>query len=89
MSIGADFNDEVLTCILQGDEPPPIDKDVFIDIIDDDISELPEVFLLVLRVVNATDGLEIEMTRNVSVARIRQDMDCKYDQLIILYMQPI
>ena len=50
---------------------------MFIDIIDDDISEFPEVFLLVLKVVNATEGLEIEMSRNVSVARIRQDSDGK------------
>ena len=74
---GADFNSEVQNCILEGGQGRTIDKDAFIDIVDDDISEHPEVFLLVLRVVNATDGLEIEMTRNVSVARIRQDNDGK------------
>ena len=77
MSTGADFNNEVQYCILEGGHGHTIDKDVYIDIIDDDISEHPEVFLLVLRVVNTTEGLEIEMTRNVSVARIRQDMDGK------------
>ena len=75
--IGEDFNDEVHNCTLRGDQAPPVEKRVFIDIIDDDISEFPEVFLLVLKVVNATEGLEIEMSRNVSVARIRQDSDGK------------
>ena len=48
-----------------------------IDIFDDDISEHAEVFVLVLNVVSATEGLEIESDRNVSVARIRQDSDGK------------
>ena len=48
-----------------------------IDIFDDDISERAEVFVLVLKVVDATEGLEIESDRNVSVARIRQDSDGK------------
>ena len=77
MPTGADFNNEVQNCILEGGQGQTIDKDAYIDIVDDDISEHPEVFLLVLRVVNATEGLEIEMTRNVSVARIRQDNDGK------------
>ena len=71
---GADFNDEALTFTLHGG-PPSVEKTLQVDILDDDISEHLEVFLLVLRVVNATEGVEIEMNRNVSVARIRQDSD--------------
>ena len=79
MLIGVDFNNEVLNCTLelQGFGMPPVVKSVYIDIIDDDISEYVEVFLLVLKVVNATERLGIEMGRNVSVARIRQDTDGK------------
>ena len=58
-----------------------MEKTVEIDIIDDNISEHPEVFLLVLKIVNTTEGLEIEMGRNVSVARIRQDSDGKWNKL--------
>ena len=85
MSIGEDFNDEVLTCTLQGGTSP-VEKTVEVDIIDDDISEHPEVFLLVLKVVNATEGLEIEMERNVSVARIRQDSDCEWNEVSTVCM---
>ena len=56
-----------------------MEKILLVDILDDDISELPEVFLLVLKVVNATEGMEIEMDRNISVARIRQDSDGEYN----------
>ena len=58
-----------------------MEKTVEVDIIDDEISEHPEVFLLVLEVVNTAGGLEIEMERNVSVARIRQDSDCEWNEV--------
>ena len=79
MLIGVDFNNEVLNCTLElhGFGMPPVVKSVYIDIIDDEISEYVEVFLLVLKVVNATERLGIAMGRNVSVARIRQDTDGK------------
>ena len=78
MCTGADFNDEVLTFTLQGG-PPSIEKTLQVDILDDDISEHSEVFLLVLKVVNATEGIDIEVERNVSVARIRQDSDGEFN----------
>ena len=52
-----------------------VEDTAIINIINDHVSEYEEVFLLVLRVVNTTEGVQIEMGRNVSVARIRQDND--------------
>lgn len=68
---GDDFNDDVHTFTLQDLEQSEID--VEINIVDDDISEHMEIFLLVLRVVNASEETEINIGRNVSVVRIRQD----------------
>ena len=56
-----------------------MEKTLQVDILDDDISEHSEVFLLVLKVVNATEGIDIEVERNVSVARIRQDSDGEFN----------
>ena len=72
--LGDDFNDSSITLTLQG-QLHLIEKNAYVNIVDDAVSEYEEVFLLVLRVVNATEETQIEVGRNVSVARIRQDND--------------
>ena len=58
-----------------GGNLPSVENTALINIVNDHVSEFEEVFLLVLRVVNATEGIQIDMRRNVSVARIRLDDD--------------
>ena len=72
--LGDDFDGSSITMTLQG-ELHSVEDTAYVNIIDDDVSEYEEVFLLVLRVVNATNKIQIDMGRNVSVVRIRQDCD--------------
>ena len=46
-----------------------------VDIVDDTISEFEESFILFLRVVNISnpEEIDVEITRNVSIIRIRVD----------------
>jgi len=53
------------------------DINVNIEIYDDNIQEQDEVFLLYMEVGNTNQ--QIEITRNVSVARIRRDTDCEFN----------
>ena len=71
---GDDFDATKLTFTLDG-RSSRVEKTALIDIVNDAISEYEEVFILVLKVVNATEGIDIRIQRNVSVARIRQDND--------------
>ena len=73
---GDDFNATTLTFTLDS-QSSVVEKTALIDIVDDIMSEYEEIFILVLKVVNATEGVDIRITRNVSVARIRQDNDGK------------
>ena len=66
-----------MTCVFEGGSLPHVDKTLEVVIVDDVISEHEEVFLLVLKVVHATEGIDIDVERNVSVIRIRQDTDGK------------
>ena len=76
-TIGDDFNATAFTFTLDG-QSSLVEKTARINIVDDIMSEYEEIFVLVLKVVNATEGIDIDITRNVSVARIRQDSDGKY-----------
>lgn len=61
---------------LQGDgDLHSVENTAYINIVNDHVSEYEEVFLLVLRVVNTTERIQIDMKRNVSIIRIRQDYD--------------
>ena len=71
---GDDFDDSVITLTLQG-QAAGFETTIDVTIIDDDMSEYEEVFLLVLRIVDSTDNVDIG--RNVSIVRIRQDGDGK------------
>jgi len=71
-----DFNNRtVITTIPAGGGNADIN--VNIEIYDDNIQEQDEVFLLYMEVGNTTQ--QIQITRNVSVARIRRDTDCKFN----------
>lgn len=71
-----DFNNRtVTTTILAGGGNA--DEYVNIEIYDDNIQEQDEVFLLYMEVGNTAQ--QIQITRNVSVARIRRDTDCKFN----------
>ena len=52
------------------------DMSVSIEIYDDNIRENEEAFLLYMESVNTQ---QVEITRNVSLARIRPDRDCKFN----------
>ncbi len=68
----SDFNPEPHTVIFEA-SAGNADKDVYVEIMDDDLFEEEEFFLVVVEVVNSQASDQVEVERNVTICRLSPD----------------